>query len=452
MREEFASPSAATLRRRTAIGAVLGLLAIAVTVAGLATDTSSSAASLTGLGLVGVCAAAMLLSPVFARWVIYPLGQVVGRPFGMVGQLARTNAVRNPRRTAATAFALTLGLVLVTGIAVVGSSMKASINKLFADNVTADYILTTDASVSVPVAAAAAARAVPGVASVTQLQTVQAEVDGQARAGTSIDGPLTAAVRVHMEAGSVDTSGHHMIVSRKVADERHWTMGTTHTLAVPRIAPITVTVTGIFADDQLIGPWAVSGDVYRALTPKNEWADDVALVRTADGADLGAVRAGLEKATNGFYVVDVRNRTEFKGMVAGQIDGLLGLLYGLLGLAIVIAILGIINTQALSVIERRREIGMLRAVGMQRKQVRRMVYLESLLIAVFGAFLGVAVGLVFGSLFTRTLRSQGLGTLSVPWAQAGIFLVLAAMVGVLAALWPGFRAARTPPLSAIAGG
>ncbi len=166
-----------------------------------------------------------------------------------------------------------------------------------------------------------------------------------------------------------------------------------------------------------------------------------------------SVRSGLKKATNDFYVVDVRNRTEFKGMLAGQINGLIGLLYGLLGLAIVIAILGIINTQALSVIERRREIGMLRAVGMQRKQVRRMVYLESLLIAVFGAALGVGLGLDLRlAVRAHACAAQGLTTLSVPWGQALLFLVLAAAVGVLAALWPGFRAARTPPLSAIAGG
>jgi putative ABC transport system permease protein len=149
-------------------------------------------------------------------------------------------------------------------------------------------------------------------------------------------------------------------------------------------------------------------------------------------------------------VVDVRNRSEFQGYIAAQINGLLGLLYGLLGLAIVIAILGIVNTQALSVVERRREIGMLRAVAMQRSQVRRTIYLESLLIAVFGAGLGVTLGLTFGALFTHTLRDQGLGTLSLPWSQAALFLVLAAVVGVLAAVWPGYRAARTPPLAAVA--
>jgi putative ABC transport system permease protein len=450
MREEFATPSAAGLRRRSALGVIVGLGAVAATVAGVAADKAGPGALFTGLGLVAACAAAMLLSPVFARWIIAPMGRVVGRPFGLVGRMARMNAVRNPRRTAATAFALTLGLVLVTGIAVIGSSMKASIDKLFENNVTADYILTTDYTVNVPVAAAQAARNVAGVQSVTELQTVESRVDGKSRVGSSVDGPLTAVMNVHMDAGSVDTSGRHMIVSRTYADDHGWTMGTRHTLDVPGVEPITVTVTGIFADDQLIGPWAVSGQIYRALTPKNRWADDVALVHAKDGADLEAVRSGLEKVTNDYYVVDVRNRSEFQGYIASQINGLLGLLYGLLGLAIVIAILGIINTQALSVIERRREIGMLRAVAMQRKQVRRTIYLESMLIAVFGAVLGVSLGITFGALFTRTLRGKALDTISVPWSQAVLFLGLAAVVGVLAAVWPGFRAARTPPLAAMA--
>ncbi len=161
------------------------------------------------------------------------------------------------------------------------------------------------------------------------------------------------------------------------------------------------------------------------------------------------MQAGLDTATNDYYVVTVETKDGFKGTIAGQVNGLIGLLYGLLGLAIVIAILGIINTLALSVVERRREIGMLRAVGMQRKQVRRTIYLESLLIAVFGAVLGLVIGLSYGGLFTKSLHGAGLDQLSVPWGQSLLFLVLAAIVGVLAALWPGIRAARTPPLAAI---
>ena len=450
MREEFASVSAGSLRRRTVIGAVLGAAGIAATVAGFASDKAGSAASLTGLGLIGVVLAAMLLSPLAARWLISPLGRVFGR--GVVARLARTNAIRNPRRTAATAFALTLGLVLVAGIAVIGASFKASLNKLFSDNVTADYILTTNSEVNVPIGAAQAAAKVPNVQSVTQLQTLVASVDGTTRSGTSVDGPLKPVLRVDMKQGSASTVGRHMIVSATFSQDHGWTMGTQHTLSVPGRGRVAVTVTGIYADDNLIGDWAVDGAIYRLLTPPQRWADDVALVHAKPGADLAAMRKDLEAATNNFYIVDVRDLQQFQGFLASQINGLLGLLYGLLALAIIIAILGIINTQALSVVERRREIGMLRTVGMQRKQVRRTIYLESLLIAVFGAVLGVAIGLVYGGLFTHTLRGQGLDVLAIPWVQAVLFLVLAAVVGVLAALWPGFRAARTPPLEAIAEG
>jgi putative ABC transport system permease protein len=205
----------------------------------------------------------------------------------------------------------------------------------------------------------------------------------------------------------------------------------------------------VFDNNQLLDGWLVSGQVYRELTQPTDRYVIVGLVKAAPGANLAALRTGLQDATNSFYVVDVQDRDQYEGQIAGQVNGLLGLLYGLLALAIVIAILGIVNTLALSVVERRREIGMLRAVGMQRRQVRRTIYLESLLIAVFGAVLGLVLGLAYGSLFTHTLRDQGLNRLSVPWGQAVAFLVVAGVVGVLAALWPGIRAARTSPLQAI---
>jgi putative ABC transport system permease protein len=226
-------------------------------------------------------------------------------------------------------------------------------------------------------------------------------------------------------------------------------MGTTHALSTHNGVTVSEKVAGVYENNNLLGPWLVTGDVYRTLVPRNEWSDIVGLVKASPGMSLPTLRHNLEKATDPYYIVNVQNRDEFKGSLASQVNGLLGLLYGLLGLAIVIAILGIVNTLALSVVERRREIGMLRAVGMQRKQVRRTIYVESLLIAVFGAVLGLILGLSYGSLFTRTLHGQGLDKLSVPFGQAAAFLVVAGVVGVLAALWPGVRAARTPPLEAI---
>jgi putative ABC transport system permease protein len=449
MRAGLESTSAASLRRRSLIGLGVGALALAATFAGLSSSSAGSGASLTGLGLAGMVAAAMLLSPVLARLLIMPLGRLVGRPFGAAGRLSRTNAVRNPRRTAATAFALTLGLVLVSGIAVIGTSMKASINAVFDNNVTADYILSSQTSVSVPIPAVAAAAKVPGVGSVTQLYGVSARVDGKHEFGMAVDGPLTSVMKLSGTHGATTPTGRVMVVSKTTSEKAGWGLGSKHVLTAPGAEPITVTVGGVFDNNQLLDGWLVSGQVFRALTPRTDRFEIVALVKAAPGANMDALRTGLQDATNDYYVVDVQDRDQYEGQIAGQVNGLLGLLYGLLALAIVIAILGIVNTLALSVVERRREIGMLRAVGMQRRQVRRTIYLESLLIAVFGAVLGLVLGLAYGSLFTHTLRSQGLNRLSIPWGQALTFLVVAGVVGVLAALWPGIRAARTSPLQAI---
>ncbi|WP_037225091.1 FtsX-like permease family protein, partial [Rhodococcus sp. R1101] len=210
---------------------------------------------------------------------------------------------------------------------------------------------------------------------------------------------------------------------------------------------VDTTVAGIFTDNQLIGPWVISQQLFEQFTPPNNRSALVVLMNTVDESEQ--VRTAIEGAVKDYVIVQVLDREQFKGQQAQQIDTILAILYGLLALAVVIAILGIVNTLALSVVERRREIGMLRAVGMQRAQVRRTIYLESLLIAVFGAVVGVVLGLAFGWAFVRTLADQGLDIISVPWSQVVGMLVASGIIGVLAALWPGHRAAKTPPLEAI---
>jgi putative ABC transport system permease protein len=449
MREEFAALGV-SLRRRSWIGAGLSALGAAAAVAGAVSSSAGTGASLVGLGLLGVGAGALLLSPLLSRWIIGPLGRLVGRPFGAVGRLARTNAVRNPRRTAATAFALTLGLLLVAGIAVLGASTKRSINALVDNGVTADYILTTQNQLPLPIAASEAASKVAGVGSFVRIANFATEADGKAVSGSAVDGPLQDVLKIDLTAGSGSPTGTNLVISQSTATDKKWAIGRSLTLSQPGGVSVPVTVRGIYKDNQLLGAWLVSGDIFRQLTPKDRWNDSVNLVRAAAGTSQETLRTNLESATDPYYVVKVQNRREFKGTQAGQINGLLSLLYGLLGLAIVIAVLGIVNTLALSVVERRREIGMLRAIGLLRGQLRRAIYVESALIATFGAVLGVSLGLAFGALFTYTLRHQGLAHIEIPWAQAVGFLVLAAAVGVLAALWPAFRAARAKPLDAIA--
>jgi putative ABC transport system permease protein len=399
--------------------------------------------------------AVLLAAPSLSRPIVNALGAVVTRPFGPIGRLARSNAVRNPRRTAATAFALTLGLMLVSLIATFGASAKASIDTLVDKGVKADYMLTGPQGFGVVVAAEDAARKVDGVELAVGLRFVPAQVGGEnAGNGVSFSGPVDPVLTVDMVSGKKEIADDGMLVSETESDKKGWKLGDTVELTnyadEKQAVHVKVRVTGIFEDSQVLGDWIVSDKTYQAMTPADRRADFLVLIKAKSGADMTDLRAGLEKATGPYVVVQVLDREQFKGEQGKQIDTLLAVLYGLLALAIVIAILGIVNTLALSVVERRREIGMLRAVGMARNQVRRTIYLESVLIAVFGAIVGVILGLGLGVGFIRTLRDQGLGEIAIPWGQVIAMLIGSAIVGVFAALWPAARAARTKPLEAIA--
>ena len=449
MREEFAA-TGTSLRRRTAIGAVFGVIGAVGLIAGVSAPSGGGAASLVGLGALALIIGVLLGAPALSRPVTGAIGAVLARPFGPVGRLARTNAVRNPRRTAATAFALTLGLMLVTAIAVFGASAKQSINALVDNGVTADYILTGDNGLNVPVGAGEAAATTPGVQTALALHPVEVKIDGKSHSGTGVDGSLADTLPYTLVAGADDLTGHNMLISQQAAADNHWQVGSSVVMTSPDQQQVSEKVVGIYENQQLLGPWLTSGEFYRQVTPVQDRSDVVVLVKAKPGTNLDTLRADLEKATERFVVVKVQDKEQFKGAQADQINSLLAVLYGLLALAIVIAVLGIVNTLALSVVERRREIGMLRAVGMQRKQVRRTIYLESMLIAVFGAVVGMVLGGVLGASFVRTLRGQGLDHIALPWGQIVGMLVLSAIVGVLAAAWPAVRAARTRPLEAIA--
>jgi putative ABC transport system permease protein len=449
MRQEFAS-TGTSLRRRTGLGAAFGLLAAAALAGGAVLPGGGTAAGLVGLGALLLILAVLLGAPALSRPVVSALGAVVAGPFGAVGRLARTNATRNPRRTAATAFALTLGLMLVSAIAVFGASAKVGINRLVDNNVTADYVLTGPDSFGVPYRAGQAVAKVAGVQSTVAIHPVTIRIDKSAQSGSAIDGPLTDMLKFDLISGTPQLTGTDLLVSQDSATSHHWTVGTPVAARTLDGSPAPLRVTGIYRPNPLLGNWLTSGDYYRQVTPAPDLQDEVVLVKAAAGTSLAGLRTGLENATDPFLVVKVQNKQEFKGDRATAINQLLSILYALLALAIVIAVLGIINTLALSVVERRREIGMLRAVGMVRAQLRRTIYLESTLIALFGAVLGVGLGLTFGALFVRTLRNQGLTHIAIPFGQSAVMLVLAALVGVLAALWPAIRAARTRPLEAIA--
>ncbi|WP_174567713.1 ABC transporter permease [Nocardia altamirensis] len=449
MREEFAS-AGESLRLRTLLGVLLALVGVGFVVVG-AQSTGGNAAITVGIGALALILAVLLAAPAFSRPVVTGLGALL-RPFGPIGRMARNNASGNPRRTAATAFALTLGLMLVTAIGMLGASAKASVGVLVDKGVKSEYVLAGQQFVGVPFSVADDIRkSVPGVADVVGIRGVGFRIGADDQiGGTSPDGQLDRALNYEILRGSATLGDRDILVSDDEAKKRGWSVG-------QQISPtsfdgkkVPLTVTGVYRKTPMLGAFVVSPVVFKEVVPVNFQSNIVVLVTAKPGANISEMRTDLEKVVEPFVVVQVMDREEFKGAQGKQINTLLAILYGLLALAVVIAILGIVNTLALSVVERRREIGMLRAVGMQRTQVRRTIYLESMLIAVFGAIIGVVLGLGLGVGFLRTLRDLGLDQIAVPWSQLVLVLVSSAVVGVLAALWPAVRAARTPPLAAIA--
>ncbi|MEC3916599.1 ABC transporter permease [Nocardia sp. CDC160] len=449
MRSESNS-SGESLRVRTIIGAVLAVAGVVLVVLG-ARGTGGGAASVVGIGAAALILAVLFASPALSRPVVSGLSVLV-RPFGPVGKMARNNAIRNPRRTAATAFALTLGLMLVSAIGMLGSSAKASVSELVDKGVKADYILAGPPGgiIGVPLAATDTIKQVSQVKDVVAFHGVALKVDGKQVIGTAPEGQMSKVLNYTMKQGTDQLGDNDIMVSETYAGDHDWKVGDSVDITSMDYKKFKVTVAGIYKDTQLLQNMVTPMALYQKTVPVSYQSSFLVLVTGQPGANLPAMRTNLEKATEQYVIVQVQDRNDFKGAQGRQIDTLLAILYGLLALAVVIAILGIVNTLALSVVERRREIGMLRAVGMQRPQVRRSIYLESMLIAIFGAVVGVLLGLGLGVGFLRTLKDLGLATIAVPWGQIVLMLLASGVVGVLAALWPAVRAARTPPLAAIA--
>lgn len=437
-----------SLRWRLAAGIGLIVLGGGLILLGLLTDIGNSFA-LAGGGMVLVLFGALMSSPVVGRPVVGALGWVYDRMFGFVGRLASTNSLRNPRRTAATAAALMIGMALVVTMAVVGQSMKSSLSEAVDTDLESDFTISN--AMGLPFAPGVADRAerVDGVEQVARIRGLVSTVNGDSTYLTGMDASEVGVMftQTPVEGSVEEYKDDTAAISQDYAKDNGVGVGDTlefkangKTLSLP--VAVVLDQTDAFGM-QVMVPSAT-------MTELGAPAElSMVAVRAADSADHEAVRAGLEEATGGNPLLAVQDREDLTEMASSQVDQMLMFIYGLLGLAIIIAVLGIVNTLALSVMERTREIGLLRAVGMERRQVRRMVSLESVVMAVLGAVLGTGLGLVFGVVLQRLARDQGLTTLVVPWVQIVAFLVAAVIVGLLAAVWPAFRAGRMNVLRAI---
>ena len=425
-------------RRRLVIGAVITAVGVFALVRGVVVAD----APLVGLGSVAMFSAVLVLGPVLVRpitlLVAFPL-----RRLGTAGRLAAANADRNPRRSASTAAALTIGVTLVAGASMFASTASASVRGDTAKVLVADAVVRPIGSnPGLPMDVAAQADTVDG-AEALPLQALRAEVEGSMEFVGGID--LAAAdgfVDVTLIDGSIESTSDTVVIGDDLAEERDWSIGERITLLFPDGAQSSMQVTGVIEQTNAL-PAIVAP--YTSIAPHGIGLDQaVFLVGDADA--LAAVDAAL--AAQPTATVDTVD--EYADSLVGALDTVLNLVLGLLGLAVVIAVLGIATTIGLSVHERTRELGVLRAIGMERRQIRRSIRLEAVVIALFGTVLGLVMGLGFTAAVISTLGDEGFGTPTVPVSTLVVIGIGAVAAGTVAAALPARTAARRPVLDAIA--
>ncbi len=439
-----------SLRRRTLAGALVLAAGVAALAGGLVGDGGISLVGLgAGLTFIGVA----LLMPLFAG----PMARVLGRPLpwiffvrGISAKLSRENALRNPRRTASTAAALTIGLGLVGCVAVLAASIVESGAAIIDKALAADYIVSTEQfTPTISTAVSERLSEQPELGAVTGLKTGEFKVEGSTTSLYAGD-PATLPQLLNVEMVTGDLAGlgpGEAIVEEKEAEDRGVAVGDILPVTFARTGDKELRVAGTYERNQLLGTYTVSTETY--LANFSEQLDFVVLTKAAPGVSPAAARAAVDRVADDFPNVEVRDQVEFKAEQKRQINQALGLVSALLGLAVVIAFLGIVNTLALSVFERTRELGLLRAVGMARRQVRSMIRGESVIISVMGAIIGLAVGVLFGWALVADFSGEGLSELVIPVGQLITYVVVAGILGVIAALLPARRAARLDILQAI---
>jgi putative ABC transport system permease protein len=444
----------ADIRRRTVLGLLVAAPGVVLYGYAAVTDAIDEQVGLVGIAAVALLILAVaLLAPALCRLVLRPLSAPVAR-FSAIGRLAAGNAQRNPRRTAATASALMISLAVIAGLAIFGQSLKDSVTATVRRDVAAQLVVEPAGrrGAALPQPEIERLAAVPGVRAVAALRHAYPAV----RIGRlQTQAPLTAvdpaaigpALRLSILTGG-DRLASGALVSNDLAKRYSLSVGDRITVRWPNGGEQAFPVTGVYQGSSIVSGLLVPESV--ALPHLTEPDAYVAFVALDQGADEATVRAGLERAVAGQPELAVHSRPQYLDKRVGDVDTPLRMLYALLALALVIGILGVVNTLALSVMERTREIGLLRALGMTRRQLRTAVRIESVLVALFGGLFGIAVGYLFGAMFQRAALRTGLLDAAVPAGQLALTLVALAAVAVAAAAWPARRAARTDVLTAIA--
>jgi putative ABC transport system permease protein len=435
-------------KRRIVFGLLVTAAGVALLLAGLFQDEGNRLANI-GAGAVIIFLGVAVLSPLIAR----PLAAVIGWPFARVfhlpGRLARENAMRNPRRTASTAAALMIGLALVAFVSILAASIKASATQVLDKSVAADYILTTQNFQPISTQVVTRLQDRPEVSEVTGVRMGSFKLNGAVKGLSGVDPQAyDQVVRTETTAGSLaDLAQGGVAVKDTVAEDQGWKLGDDVPMEFPRNGVQQEPIRAIYKDNNLNGDYLIGlGEYAKGYTDQQ---DQLVLVKAAPGVAPATAKAAIEGALQDFPNVQVQDQAAYKASTAKQIDQLLGLVSALLGLAILIALFGIVNTLALSIFERVRELGLLRAVGATRRQLRSMIRWEGVIIAVLGAVLGLVIGAFFGWTMVRALKGEGFTAFAVPGGQLVAYVVAAGLAGILAAVLPGRRAAKVDMLRAI---
>jgi putative ABC transport system permease protein len=382
------------------------------------------------------------------------MASVIGRPLarllGTSGRLGRENSMRSPRRTAQTASALMVGLALVSAIAVFGASLSRSATSSVDNAIRADLIVSipNNQQGGFSQAVAPAAAAASGVTAESTVYQDQFEIQGVINSLTAVStAHVNDTVILNMTEGtSAALAAGELLIDTTTADSKHLAVGDVVPVKFAKTGRSTMRIGGVFKANALIGKYLVGDGFFRTHFDSNELP--VAVLLKTDGSP--AAEQNVKNALTAYPNLKIQTRAQFEASQTAQINQLLGIIYVLLGLAVIIALIGIVNTLMLSVFERTHEIGLLRAVGMKRRQIRAMIRSESVILSVFGAIIGIIVGTGLGIALASSLKSQGFTDIVVPFTNLLIFLILAALLGLLAASWPARRAARLDVLAAIA--
>ena len=439
---ESSAEAAHISRARAVAGAVLTALGVTVVLSSL--DTLAVA----GLGAVLTMVGVVVFGPVVARAAARVVGWPLPRLRGVTGALARENAMRNPRRTSGTAAALMVGVGMVTLFTVFAASIRASIDESVSRSFGGDLVVSTGSFGGGGLGPALAGEldSMPEVGTAVGLGQGVAEVDGKGRRVTVVDtASLPRVLDLDVRLGSIERLGHGgLAVSEDEAEERGWSLGSPVPVRAVDGSTTTFTVGAVYGGGDVAGDYVVD---------REAWPSDLdtqVLVGLAPGVSLDEGKAAVTRVTDAAGGASVLDREEYVASAAQGVDMMLGIVYVLLFLAIVIALMGIANTLSLAIHERTRELGLLRAVGQTRAQLRSMVRWESVIVALFGTAGGLGLGVFLGWALVQAASAEGFATFAAPAGQLLVVLAAGAVAGVLAGLRPARRAARLDVLQAIA--